>query len=108
VIHGSPTIREPDGLALSSRNAYLSSDERQRAPELHRALQACRDSLLAGEDEDSVVRRALAHVKAAGFKPDYVALRDKDTLGPMTDLTKARLLAAAWLGNTRLIDNIAV
>lgn len=108
VIHGSPTIREPDGLALSSRNTYLSSDERQRAPELHRALQACRDSLLAGEGEDSAVGTALAHVKAAGFKPDYVALRDKDTLGPMTDLTKARLLAAAWLGKTRLIDNIAV
>jgi pantoate--beta-alanine ligase len=107
-IHGSPTVRESDGLALSSRNAYLSADERQRAPELHRALQACRDGLLAGEGEERAVGTALAHVKAAGFKPDYVALRDRDTLGPMTDLAKARLLAAAWLGKTRLIDNIAV
>lgn len=113
-IEGSPTIREADGLALSSRNAYLSDDERARAPMLHAGLLACREAVRAGGHADKAfdVDRALAEARAkleeAGFKPDYVALRDADTLGPVTSLARARLLAAAWLGKTRLIDNIAV
>jgi pantoate--beta-alanine ligase len=107
-IHGSPTIREEDGLALSSRNAYLSEDERQRAPELNRSLEACRALLRQGIDEDKALAEAVSRVEGAGFRPDYFALRDAHTLGPVTDRHAARLLAAAWLGKTRLIDNIAV
>ena len=107
-IHGSPTIREEDGLALSSRNAYLSKDERQRAPTLYRALQACRDALLAGTEIDVAIASSLAMLNDAGFGADYLAVRDAKTLGPVTDLSRARLLAAAWLGKTRLIDNIAL
>ena len=81
---------------------------------LHAGLLACRDAVRAGDHVDKAldVDRALAEARAkleeAGFKPDYVALRDADTLGPVTSLARARLLAAAWLGKTRLIDNIAV
>lgn len=107
-IHGSATIREDDGLALSSRNAYLSDDERARAPELQRALQACAAALRAGGDADEAIFQAGAYLTKHGFKPDYVAVRDAETLGPMQDIARARLLAAAWMGKTRLIDNIAV
>lgn len=107
-IHGSPTIRERDGLALSSRNAYLSEDERKRAPELNNALHACRDALRSGAVEAEALSNAVAHSEAAGFKVDYIALRDAQTLGPARNLESARLLVAAWLGKTRLIDNIAV
>lgn len=107
-IHGSPTIREIDGLALSSRNAYLSEDERKRAPELIRALRGCREALRSGVVEAEALAEAVTHTEAAGFKVDYIALRDAQTLGPVQDLGSARLLAAAWLGKTRLIDNIAV
>lgn len=107
-IHGSPTIREEDGLALSSRNAYLSADERARAPGLNSALQGCREMLRSGMDGNAAVSEAIRQVEAAGFKPDYVALRDAGTLGPVASLESARILAAAWLGKTRLIDNIAV
>ena len=108
VIHGAPTVREADGLALSSRNAYLSAAERAVAPRLHAALQACRSALLAGEAEAEALAEASTGLEADGFRPDYVALRDGATLGPATTLDGARLLAAAWLGTTRLIDNIAV
>lgn len=107
-IHGSPTIREIDGLALSSRNAYLSEDERKRAPELIRALHACREALRSGANETEALDEAVTHTEAAGFKVDYIALRDAQTLGPVDNLNSARLLAAASLGKTRLIDNIAV
>ncbi|WP_375569329.1 pantoate--beta-alanine ligase [Ahrensia marina] len=107
-IQGSPTVREADGLALSSRNAYLSEDERERAPELNRALQICRETLRSGASEADALAKAVAHVKAFDFRPDYIELRDAQTLGPLQDLGSARLLAAAWLGKTRLIDNIAV
>ncbi|MEQ8658078.1 MAG: pantoate--beta-alanine ligase [Hyphomicrobiales bacterium] len=107
-IHGSPTIREPDGLALSSRNAYLSKEERKRSPELNRALHICRDALRSGTGETEAIANAVTHAQAAGFKVDYIALRDAQTLGPADNLESARLLAAAWLGKTRLIDNIAV
>jgi pantoate--beta-alanine ligase len=102
---GAPTTRETDGLALSSRNAYLSPQERAVAPELHRQLQA----IAASSDPDAAIEAAKAALTGIGFgKIDYIALRDADTLGPVTEATRAkRLLAALWLGKTRLIDNIA-
>ena len=97
-----PTVREDDGLALSSRNAYLTPEERAIAPKLHQALEAIRD----GAD----IELAKTHLQSAGFgQIDYIALRDADTLGEITpETTSRRLLAALWLGKTRLIDNIAV
>jgi pantoate--beta-alanine ligase len=109
-VQGAPTIRAEDGLALSSRNAYLSPEERAIAPELHRALCACRDRILRGEDADTAVADAVTSLRSRGFKPDYLSLRDAETLGAF-DLASGRpgrLLVAARLGTTRLIDNIAV
>ncbi|MFT4077309.1 MAG: pantoate--beta-alanine ligase [Asticcacaulis sp.] len=101
-IVGLPTVREVDGLALSSRNAYLSAGERAIAPKLHAALEAIRDGRLT-------IDQAKADLQAAGFgQIDYITLRDAETLGEVTSETTARrLLAALWLGKTRLIDNIA-
>ena len=105
-IIGAPTTRETDGLALSSRNAYLTQEERAAAPELHRQLQM----IAARPDPDAAIEQAKAALTAAGFgKIDYIALRDADTVGPVTGATRTkRLLAALWLGKTRLIDNISV
>lgn len=110
-IHGSPTVREADGLALSSRNAYLSASERKTAPDLHRSLIACRDSILDGVPVAQALRTVRGHLEEVEFRPDYVELRDARTLAALQDLPTdrpARLLAAAWLGETRLIDNIAI
>jgi pantoate--beta-alanine ligase len=98
---GMPTVREADGLALSSRNAYLSTEERAIAPKLHQALEAIRDGKLS-------IDQARTDLTAAGFgQIDYITLRDAETLGEITPETKTlRLLAALWLGKTRLIDNI--
>jgi pantoate--beta-alanine ligase len=99
---GMPTVREADGLALSSRNAYLSAAERAIAPKLHKALEAIRDGRVT-------IEQAKTDLTTAGFgQIDYIGLRDADTLGDITPETSARrLLAALWLGKTRLIDNIA-
>ncbi|MCC2097394.1 MAG: pantoate--beta-alanine ligase [Hyphomicrobiales bacterium] len=107
---GAPTVRAGDGLALSSRNAYLSAQEREIAPELHRTLCACRDGILRGENAGAALAAALTHLQACGFKPDYLALRDAQTLGAFDTGSgrPGRLLVAARLGATRLIDNIAV
>jgi pantoate--beta-alanine ligase len=109
-IVGHPTKRDADGLALSSRNAYLSPEDRARAAELPRALQAARDALLAGERPAVVIPATVERLRHAGFSSvDYVELRDSETLVLMTALDRpARLLAAAHLGATRLIDNLAV
>jgi len=109
-IVGYPTIREADGLALSSRNAYLSADERARAVELPRALQAAADAIRGGQEVDGALLAATQRLLGAGFGAvDYVELRDAETLAPMRRLDRpARLLAAARLGHTRLIDNIVV
>ncbi len=108
-IVGCPTVRDPDGFALSSRNALLSPDERARAPALHRALNAAAGRLRNGEDTGCLADAA-AEIAAAGFSAvDYVELRDAEDLAPMQRLDRpARLLAAARLGPARLIDNIAV
>jgi pantoate--beta-alanine ligase len=109
-IVGCPIIREPDGLALSSRNAYLSPQERAVAPQLQATLQAVRDAIVGGEDSADAITRGEAGLIQAGFAGvDYIALRAAETLAPVeTPAGPARLLSAAWLGKTRLIDNIAV
>lgn len=106
---GAPIVRDADGLALSSRNAYLDADERRRALALPRALVAARDAILVGQPVADALAAAAAALTAAGFDaPDYVALVDAG-LAPVTALTgPARLLAAARIGRTRLIDNLAV
>lgn len=106
----APTMRDRDGLALSSRNAYLSADERHRALALPRALDEARAAILGGEVVDVALIRATARLEAAGFAPvDYVALVDAATLEPVEHLAgEARLIAAARIGKTRLIDNLAV
>jgi len=113
-IIGAPTRREPDGLALSSRNAYLTPTERAIAPALYAAMTACAAAIKSGTPIDTATSTATATVLAAGFRSvDYIAARDAHTLAPVgTGHPKAdtplRLLAAAWLGKTRLIDNISV
>jgi len=106
-IEALPTVRESDGLALSSRNAYLSTDERARAPLLHRVLRdvACG---FAGGDA-TALDHGTAALLAGGFaKVDYLAVRDAETLEAPHASRPARVLAAAWLGRTRLIDNVAL
>lgn len=107
---GVPTQRAADGLALSSRNAYLSKTERAQAAIFPRTLTAAAQRISAGEAVAQVLNDAASSLVANGFASvDYVALCDADTLAPVDSLKKpARLLAAARLGTTRLIDNIAV
>lgn len=105
---GVPTVREVDGLALSSRNAYLDANQRERATALYQALNDARSAILSGADVDAALADARAAVLQAGFSPvDYLALVDGGTLEPIrTAANGARLIAAATLGTTRLIDNL--
>lgn len=109
-IVGMPTQRAEDGLALSSRNAYLSDDERKAALALPRALGEAKRQIEKGGAVEEALAKAVAMLSAQGFDPvDYVTLCDAITLEPMHVLDRpARLLGAAKLGKTRLIDNIAV
>ncbi|MGY0832504.1 pantoate--beta-alanine ligase [Azospirillum argentinense] len=109
-VEGLPTVREADGLAMSSRNAYLSADERARAPELNRALRDAATALAGGAEAATALEAVRTRITAAGFGSiDYVELRDADTLVPVTCAERpARLLAAAWMGKARLIDNVPV
>ncbi|MFG1478211.1 pantoate--beta-alanine ligase [Xanthobacter sp. V4C-4] len=105
-----PTTREADGLALSSRNAYLSAAERATAPAIYTALKAAALNIRGGAAAQDATTRATETLAAKGFKVDYVAARHAETLAPLTGAEgePIRLLAAAWLGTTRLIDNIGV
>ncbi len=107
---GVPIVRDADGLALSSRNAYLSPDERRRAVAMPQSLIAARAAIRAGGAVGEALARARATLEAAGFGAiDYVALVDAATLEPLETLDRpARLAAAAKMGATRLIDNLAV
>ncbi|MEO1282179.1 MAG: pantoate--beta-alanine ligase [Pseudomonadota bacterium] len=108
-IVGVPTVRENDGLALSSRNAYLTTEERQAAPSLHEALQTLSKSIAVGTPIEEAKANAKALVLERGFRNiDYIEVRDAETLSPYEPRSDrpGRILAAAWLGNTRLIDNI--
>ena len=109
-IEGVPTIREADGLALSSRNAYLSPEERRIAPALHRTLAAALDRIKADTAPQEAAAWGGAELIRAGFtKLDYLEACDAETLAPLATRDQAgRILAAAWLGKTRLIDNLAV
>ena len=109
-IVGIPTVREADGLALSSRNAYLLPDERQQALALPRALEAARAAILSGTAVVEVLHEAHAALRNGGFsRIDYFALVDALSLEPLDEPGgDMRLIAAAVIGTTRLIDNIAV
>jgi pantoate--beta-alanine ligase len=109
-IAGVPTVREADGLALSSRNVYLSSEERRTASLLHRVLREAAAEIAAQPDAvGASLERGLANLAAGGFAVDYLELRDAADLAPVERLAApARLLVAARLGRTRLIDNISV
>jgi pantoate--beta-alanine ligase len=113
-IVGLPTVREPDGLALSSRNAYLTPEERRAAPLLHRVIAnvaraANATGTAPGPALAALIAEAKATLAAAGFKVDYLEVRDAETLHPAgADASRPlRVLVAAWLGKTRLIDNLA-
>jgi pantoate--beta-alanine ligase len=103
---GVPTVREPDGLAISSRNAYLSPDERHRAPTLHRALAAGAAVSARGPQAVLDAARAVLSDEPA-LQVEYLELTDPD-LGPAPAAGRARLLVAARIGGTRLIDNVPV
>jgi pantoate--beta-alanine ligase len=110
-IAGVPTVREADGLALSSRNAYLSPEERRTAPELARGLRRIAAALSA--EPDAVARetaRGIADLEEAGFTVDYLEIREAETLAPVTAeiAAPARAFAAVHLGRTRLIDNLPI
>ncbi|MDP1911309.1 MAG: pantoate--beta-alanine ligase, partial [Hyphomicrobium sp.] len=109
-IVGVPTVREPDGLALSSRNAYLSPGDRERAAALPRALEAARKAIENGSAAQDALDDARRSMAEAGFDPiDYFALVDAHSLEPLdAPQGEMRLLAAASIGGTRLIDNLAV
>jgi len=106
---GGDIVREKDGLALSSRNAYLSPAERKTAPLLHQTISEVAAALARGEGADAACVAGRFKLEAAGFRVDYIAVRDPDTLKPLSGPVKhARVLAAAYLGKTRLIDNVTV
>ena len=107
-IVGVPTTRDEDGLALSSRNGYLTAQEREKAPLLNQLLTECREAIACGFDN---YRELEAHAKLkliqAGFEPDYFEIRDARTLGEVSEQTEeVAILAAARLGKPRLIDNV--
>ena len=107
---GCETVRDPDGLAMSSRNLRLSAEGRRRAPALYAAMLAAARDFRSGMAQDQAMARAAEAVLAEGFSSvEYIALRDAETLGEVTDPDRPlRMLAAAWLDDVRLIDNIAV
>ena len=110
-IVGAPTVRAPDGLALSSRNAYLTPQQRRIAPHMHQAITRVATAVSEGGDLAKASATAVSDLGQAGFDPiDYVEVRDGETLSPAGPGTQRplRVLAAAWLGKTRLIDNVAI
>jgi pantoate--beta-alanine ligase len=104
------TVREPDGLALSSRNAYLSAAERATAPKLYRVLRHCADAIRQGRPVNVALAQGRRNIERSGFAVDYLEARHAETLKPLgrRDQGPIRLLVAARIGRTRLIDNIAV
>lgn len=108
-IIGEPTVRAVDGLALSSRNGYLSSEQLYVAPLLYRSLEEMAAAIRAGErDYAKLVSAAQAQHRAAGFRPDYLEVRESNSLRPATAADRQLvILLAAFIGSTRLIDNLA-
>ncbi len=110
-IYGGVIIREQSGLAMSSRNSYLSAEQKKAAPALYRIMSAAAQRIIRKENIAEVVRESKAELLKAGFdKIDYLEVHDAQTLEPVSRLGEApaRLFAAVWLGETRLIDNIAL
>lgn len=107
---GSRTVRERDGLAMSSRNVYLSAEERRVAPVLYRTMKESAAQLKAGEEIPAAMSKGADIIKAAGFALDYFEIRNADSLAPVASASDGplRILVAAKIGKTRLIDNIAV
>ena len=110
VIEAAPTVRDDDGLALASRNANLTSDERRIAPALFGTLSQVAENVGRGVDTEEQAAWGLDQLERAGFdKIDYFTVRDAETLAPAAGASRpARVLAAAWLGKARLIDNVVV
>jgi pantoate--beta-alanine ligase len=107
-IAGGPTLRESDGLAMSSRNVYLSSEERATAPLLQRVLSEAAAAIEAGEDAEHVLNYGRERIAQGGFELDYLEWRDAMSLGLASRNKASRLLVAARIGKTRLIDNVGV
>jgi pantoate--beta-alanine ligase len=109
-IIGMPIVREADGLAMSSRNAYLNRDQRGRAPVIYQTLQAAADSLRRGQaDIISIEKQGIAALESAGLRPEYFNVRRSSDLGEAgAHDRELHILTAAWLGPARLIDNIGV
>ena len=109
-IVAAPTVREPDGLAMSSRNQYLTDAERRTAPVIHQTLLAAVERLRAGDKDFAAIERTgVETLSRAGFRPDYFAVRRADDLaGPAADTRHLVVLTAARLGRARLIDNLQV
>ena len=109
-VESVPTVRDKDGLALSSRNAYLSPAERRIASALYGTIGQVAENVGRGADPKAQAEWGRGQLERAGFaKIDYLTVRDARTLEPVADASQpARVLAAAWLGKTRLIDNVAV
>ena len=107
---GSRTVRERDGLAMSSRNVYLSAEQRQTAPVLYRSMKESVRRLRAGDDVAAAMAGGAEMIAEAGFTLDYFEVRHAETLAPIGSLKDGpmRILVAAKLGKTRLIDNVAV
>jgi pantoate--beta-alanine ligase len=106
-----PTVREADGLAMSSRNRFLSQPERATAPLLHQVMTRAAAEIMAGTTLPGALEAGLAALRAAGFAPDYLAVVEAETLRPLDAQRRdgpMRLIAAARLGSVRLLDNIAV
>jgi pantoate--beta-alanine ligase len=109
-ILGAPIVREPDGLALSSRNIYLSAREREAAPILYCVLKRCAEAIAARGPIAAVLNEGRKEITRAGFALDYLEARNAETLAPVASIKERplRLLVAARIGKTRLIDNVAV
>lgn len=108
-IQSVPTLREADGLAMSSRNRYLTQEQRENATELFKQLTALKSALSQGLALQEALENARQALKMVGFRVEYLELRQENDLAPLTAFApQSRLLVAAWLGTTRLIDNIAL
>ena len=107
-IIGGPIVRDDDGLALSSRNQYLDAEQRRAAPALYRTIRSVAQDLADGRAVNDAIGQGRSQLEAAGFKVDYLEVRDAATLAPLPDTSSAsaRVFAAAFLGSTRLIDNV--
>ena len=106
---GEPTVREDDGLAMSSRNIHLASDARAQATSIKQAIDRALDRSTNTDSPSDIVEQVTNDIQRSGGTVDYVAVVDRLTLEPVTDLNSdTRLLVAAWFGGVRLIDNVAL